>query len=310
MDAVVSHSQASITQGSTSFRAASRLFGRQLREDVWQFYAWCRRCDDEIDGQDHGGASAPLTPEERRRRLERLQALTHRAMAGEPVDDPAFIALQRVSRRHQLPQRWADELLAGFAMDVDGRRFEAPEDTLAYCWGVAGVVGVMMAAIMGARDPEVLKRAQDLGLAFQLTNICRDVREDAENGRIYLPQAELRKVGLAPDVRVLLDPANRAAVFKVVEQELELAERYYASARRGLRALPFRGALAVSAARGVYREIGRRILRAGPEALATRASVPKPVMAWLLVRGAMVAAWSRVERLTPPSPRPALWSRL
>ncbi|WP_240609508.1 phytoene/squalene synthase family protein [Phenylobacterium deserti] len=300
-----------MTKGSTSFRLASRLFGRKLREDVWQFYAWCRHCDDEIDGQDHGGRSALMDDQTRRERLDHLRRTTRAAMAGEAVTDPAFVAFQRVALRHHMPEQWPLELLDGFAMDVDGRRYETTSETLEYCWGVAGVVGVMMAVIMGAKqDPEVLRRAQDLGLAFQLTNICRDVSEDAENGRIYLPAESLRAAGVPPNTAILLDPQLRANVFKVVESHLQLAEAYYRSSREGLRALPFRGALAVSAAREVYREIGRRILRRGPEALGARMSVPKAAMGWLVARGALVALWSRLERLWPAPPRPALWSRL
>jgi len=311
MDAVVAHSEASMAKGSTSFRLASRLFGRRLREDVWQFYAWCRHCDDEIDGQDHGGRSVALDAETRRARLGALRRETHAAMAGETVTNPAFVAFQRVALRRRIPEQWPLELLDGFAMDVDGRSYETVEETLEYCWGVAGVVGVMMAIIMGARqDPEVLRRAQDLGLAFQLTNICRDVSEDAENGRIYLPAESLRRAGVPANIAMILDPENRPAVFLAVREQLELAEVYYRSARQGLRALPFRGALAVAAAREVYREIGRRVLRRGPEALASRMSAPKGVMAGLVLRGALVAIWSRAERLWPAPARPALWSRL
>ncbi|WP_374471129.1 phytoene/squalene synthase family protein [Phenylobacterium sp.] len=310
MDAVVAHSEAAMEKGSTSFRAAARLFGHELREDVWQLYAWCRRCDDEIDGQDHGGASIPLTDAARRERLEMLRRETRAALAGEPVTDPAFVAFQRVALKHRMPEQWPLELLDGFAMDVDGATYETTEETLRYCWGVAGVVGVMMALIMGVRDDAVLKRAQDLGLAFQLSNICRDVREDAENGRVYLPAQALRAAGVAATPEALRNPFNHDQVFTVVEEMLDLAEAYYRSARVGIRDLPFRGALAVAAARDVYREIGRRIRRKGPDALASRMSVPKPVMAALVARGALVAVWSRVERLFQAPPRRPLWSRL
>jgi phytoene synthase len=310
MDAVLAHSEAAISKGSSSFEAASRLFGRRLRDDVWQFYAWCRYCDDQIDGQDGGGASEALTAAERAQRLERLRLLTCRAMRGEPVGEPAFEAFLRVSRRHQIPEQWPLELLDGFAQDVETRAFATQADTLRYCWGVAGTVGVMMALIMGPRDPAVLRRAQDLGLAFQLTNICRDVREDAENGRVYLPADQLEAAGVPGTPAGVLDPANRAAVFEVVRGQLTLAEEYYRSARVGVRDLPFRGALAVAAARDVYREIGRRILRKGPEALDARMRVPKPVMLLRLLRGVGVALFSRLERRAARPPRPELWSRL
>jgi len=310
MDAVVAHSAASIAKGSSSFEAASRLFGRELRQDVWQLYAWCRRCDDEIDGQDGGGVSEPLTTAERARRLARLRQMTRSALTGAPQSDPAFTAFARVAGKHSIPEQWPLELLDGFARDVEPREFADQAETLAYCWGVAGTVGVMMTLIMGVSDVAVLRRAQDLGLAFQLTNICRDVAEDAQAGRVYLPADQLEAEGVAATPAAVGAVGNRSAVFLVVERQLALADDYYRSARAGLRDLPFRGALAVAAARDVYREIGRRIRRKGPEALGERMRVPKAVLLMRLARGGAVALWSRFERLAPRPQRSDLWSRL
>jgi phytoene synthase len=172
------------------------------------------------------------------------------------------------------------------------------------------VVGVMMAQVMGVRDPTVLRRAQDLGLAFQLTNICRDVVEDARAGRVYLPAELLQRHGVEATPESVADPANAAAVFAAASELLARAESFYASSRVGLRDLPLRSAMAVAAARGIYREIGRRIRRRGPAALAGRVTVPPPAVAWLLLRGAAAAAWSRVERRSPPPARPVLWTRI
>lgn len=312
-DALVRHGHQSITRGSSSFHAASRLFEPRIREDVWLLYAWCRRCDDAVDGQDHGHAPAAVPHAEVRMsavRFAALRRLTGAALAGEPVADPAFVALQRVARIHRIEARWPNDLLDGFAMDVEGRSFRTVEDTLAYCWGVAGVVGVMMALVMGARDPAVLRRAQDLGLAFQLTNICRDVLEDARAGRLYLPAELLVRHGVAATPAAVLDPVNAAAVHAVARELLARAESFYESSRVGLRDLPLRSAMAVAAARGIYREIGRRVQRGGTAALARRVCVPHPVMGWLLLRGAALAAWSRVERRAPRPARPMLWTRI
>jgi phytoene synthase len=309
-DAIDAHSAAAIAKGSTSFAAASRLFGRALRQDAAALYAWCRHCDDAIDGQDHGHGMTALTDAERRTRLDLLRQRTLAALAGEAMEEPAFAAFQRVALKHRFPAAWPLALLDGFAMDVEGREYRVTEQTLDYCWGVAGVVGVMMAAIMGVREQAVLARAQDLGLAFQITNICRDIREDAEHGRLYLPAERCGAAGLGGGTGEVLDPRNQAALFAVVRGLLTLAEDYYSSSRAGLRDLPFRGALAVAAARGIYREIGRRILRGGPDTLARRMQVPKPVMGWLLLRGSLVAVWSRVDRFTPKAARPPLWSKI
>lgn len=309
MDQIVQQSRETMAQGSASFRAATRLFDRPLREDVWALYAWCRYCDDEIDGQELGHGFQPMTREERLARLQRLRVLTRKAMAGEPTAEPPFQALERVASRHSLDDQWPQELLDGFAMDVEERRYRTTDELLEYCWGVAGVVGVMMAAIMGATTTPVLRRAQDLGLAFQLTNIVRDIMEDAEAGRLYVPEQTLARAG-APSTPDALVIARREAVFQAALELLDLAEVYYSSSRAGLRALPFRAALATAAARGVYREIGRRIRRAGPHALNGRMTVPRRIKLVLVLRGALVALWSRMEKLTPLPPRQPLWSRI
>lgn len=310
-DAILEASRESIVRGSKSFRSASRLFDPEVREDAWLLYAWCRRCDDEIDGQDHGHGHEDITPQEQRRRLERLYDQTRRALAGQPTEDPTFAAFQRVALRHDLPERWPLDLIDGFAMDVDHRQYRTIEDVMAYCWHVAGVVGVMMARVMGVSDPEVLRRAQDLGLAFQLTNIARDVVEDADNGRVYLPSDWLVEAGLDASATAVADPANRTAVHAVTARLLTLAEPYYDSARDGLRGLPFRSSLAIAAARGVYREIGRKVLRRGPDVWSRRVVVRKPTKLWLFGRGFLIAIWTQaLDKGRAPPPRPALWTQV
>ncbi|WGM46838.1 15-cis-phytoene synthase [Brevundimonas sp. NIBR10] len=310
-DAVLAASKASIVKGSKSFRSASRLFDAEVREDAWLLYAWCRRCDDEIDGQDHGFGHENLLPEEQQRRLARLYDQTRRALAGEAMDDQTFAAFQRVALRHRLPERWPLDLLDGFAMDVEHREYRTIDDVLTYCWHVAGVVGVMMARVMHVTDTAVLRRAQDLGLAFQLTNISRDVIEDAQDGRVYLPADWLIEAGLEPTAAAVADPANRAAVHGVTQRLLAVAEPYYDSARDGLRGLPFRSSMAIAAARGVYREIGRKVVRRGPDAWDKRVSVGKAMKLWLFGRGALIAIWTQtLDRGHPAPARPDLWTRV
>ena len=310
-DAVLAASKASIVKGSKSFRSASRLFDAEVREDAWLLYAWCRRCDDEIDGQDHGFGHENLSPDEQQRRLARLYDQTRRALAGEAMDDQTFAAFQRVALRHRLPERWPLDLLDGFAMDVEHREYRTIDDVLTYCWHVAGVVGVMMARVMHVTDTAVLRRAQDLGLAFQLTNISRDVIEDAGDGRVYLPADWLVEAGLDPTAAAVADPANRAAVHAVTQRLLAVAEPYYDSARDGLRGLPFRSSMAIAAARGVYREIGRKVVRRGPDAWDKRVSVGKAMKLWLFGRGALIAVWTQMlDRGHPAPTRPDLWTRV
>ena len=213
-----------------------------------------------------------------------------------------------MAQRRSIPERYAIELLDGFAMDVEARRYETLEDTLDYCWHVAGVVGVMMALVMGVApgDLATLRRAQDLGLAFQLTNIARDVIEDAANERIYLPAAWLAEVGVP--LEAIAATEHRAAVFAVTRRLLDTAEPYYASAVAGLAALPLRSAWAIAAARGVYRQIGVIVAARGAAAWNTRASASGPMKAWLALQGGFTALASRGRAA---GERPAgLWSKI
>lgn len=300
-------SRETIRKGSKSFAAAAALFGAETRADAEMLYAWCRHCDDVIDGQDLGHGMAAPGPEAARARLEALYAKTRAALAGEHTDDVDFAAFQRVALRRRIPERYALELLDGFAMDVAARRYETLEDTLDYCWHVAGVVGVMMALVMGVEpdDLPTLRRAQDLGLAFQLTNIARDVVEDAGNGRIYLPAAWLSEAGV-PEAEIAA-PERRPALFGVTQRLLTAAEPYYDSARAGLPALSFRSAWAIAAARGVYRQIGVEVIKRGPAAWDTRAAASGPMKAWLALQGGWIALMSRRAQ---SAERPALWSKI
>jgi 15-cis-phytoene synthase len=171
--ALVTHARESIVRGSKSFAAASRLFDHTTRERVWLLYAWCRKCDDMADGQDHGGEMAAIDDPEAR--LDAIRDRTARALQGEITGDPAFDALGVVARECGLTQRMADDVIDGFALDTEGWHPRRESDLYRYCFHVAGAVGVMMAVVMGVspHDEETLDRACDLGLAFQLANIGR-----------------------------------------------------------------------------------------------------------------------------------------
>jgi 15-cis-phytoene synthase len=306
-DSVVSASQDSIQRGSTSFAAAARLFDPRIREDAYMLYAWCRHCDDEIDGQVMGHGAVGLDPVLAERKLAELEEKTRRAIAGKPVDDTAFAAFQRVVQRHGIPAQHPLDLLQGFRMDVEGCSYRTLEDTLVYAYHVAGVVGVMMAQVMGVRDIATLRRASDLGVALQLTNIARDVIEDAKGGRVYLPADWL---GAATgDAAAVIEPANRAAVFAATERLLAAAEPYYASARWGLSALAFRSAWAVAAAQGIYRQIGVIVRAGGPAGMDRRASTGTWIKLVRVVTGGLIAARaSTLDRRRDGPDRAGLWA--
>jgi phytoene synthase len=311
-DLVLDASRISIRQGSKSFAAAARLFDPSVREDAYMLYAWCRHCDDQIDGQVLGHGAVGLDPRLAAAKLVELEEKTRRALAGHRLDDreeedQAFAAFRRVAERHTIPSRLPLELLEGFRMDVEGCSYRTLDDVLLYAYRVAGVVGEMMARVMGATDTDVLRRAADLGLALQLTNIARDVVEDAKGGRVYLPSEWLGPLAGAP--AKVADPANRDAVFEATARLIAAAEPYYQSARWGLPALGFRSAWAVAAAAGVYRQIGRRVLQVGSAGLERRATTTRvDKVAKMLAGGAIAARAVTVDRWRDAPARPPLWA--
>lgn len=266
MDDLVERAKARLARGSKSFAAAASLLPFDKRQSVILLYSWCRHCDDVIDNEELGferkTEAAPVGD-----RLEQLRCGTMEALQGR-AREPDFQCLQRVVHEHRMPDRYPLELLHGMAMDATGHRYETIEDTLSYCYHVAGVVGVMSAIILGVRDRSTLERASDLGIAFQLTNIARDVIADAQRGRVYLPTAWLDEADIK--VSTLSDADSRAALYEVVERLLDVSEGYYRSASAGIARLPLRSAWAVAAARRIYSGIGRKLKTRGPTSLDSR----------------------------------------
>lgn len=302
--ALADHATQTIRAGSKSFAAASRLFEPDTRRSAVLLYAWCRHCDDVIDGQLLGVGRSPAIQTPASERLAELVAATQSAFAGEPATDPAFAAFQEVALKHRIPQRYALDHLRGFAMDVEDREYRGIEDTLDYCYHVAGVVGVMMAIIMGARDAATLDRACDLGIAFQLNNIARDIVEDAAIGRCYLPSQWLDEFAIAPSE--LAAERHRASLAILARRLIELAEPYYSSALDGLPALPFRSAWAVATAHGVYRQIGVRVVERGADAWNSRTFTSRADKLRLAAQGYWVVLTARRRTARP---RPALYQR-
>lgn len=295
-----------IGTGSRSFAAASRLLDRTGRERAWLLYAWCRACDDLIDGQVLGhGSEAAADPAAR---LATIRERTDRVLAGEWVGDPAFDGLRFVVAETGMTRALIDDLVAGFALDADGWRPQREDDLHRYCYHVAGAVGCMMAVAMGVdpADADTLDRASDLGIAFQLANIARDIGEDHAMGRCYLPEAWLAEQGIARER--LMDPAFRPALAGLATRLVERSAAYQASARIGTRRLGFRAAWAVLAAARIYGGIGRRVVAAGEKAWERR--VGTSTTGKLVAIGA--SWWEAVMRgrLYPPTSRPgSLWTR-
>lgn len=251
--------------GSKSFFAASRLLPVRHRSAAVALYAFCRVADDAIDEAGPApGASAQALLSLR----ERLDAI----YSGAPQAYPADRAFAQVVAQHGLPRAVPEALLEGFAWDAEGRRYPDIEALLDYCARVAGTVGAMMALIMGVRDERAMARACELGVAMQLTNIARDVGEDARLGRIYLPLDWLRAEGIDPD-RWLAQPQPGPALARVVARLIGLADSLYRRSEEGLAELPRACRPAILAARLIYADIGAEIRRARHDSVTRRAVV-------------------------------------
>lgn len=253
---------------SKSFALAGRLLGTTERDRAAIVYVWCRRADDAIDLAE---------PHERAPALARLHAELARIDRGEPTGEPVLDAFAEVVRACRIPRAYPSELLAGMSMDATGHEYRTLDDLLLYAYRVAGTVGLMMCHVLGLRDDRALLRGVHLGLAMQLTNVCRDVHEDWQLGRLYLP-ADLLAAAGAPDLaRSLGGPfpaAARGAVATVTRGLLAEADGYYRSADHGIPDLPWRAAVAIRTARMVYAAIGDRIAERRHDPLAGRAVVP------------------------------------
>ena len=217
-----------------NFYYAFLVLPRRKREALCAVYAFMRRCDDITD-------DSALSLQERRQRLDTWLDSLHRAQLGHPTDDPILLALTDAQRRYQIPAGLLDELAHGTAMDVEEAEASAQtstapgvtiqyktfEDLRLYCYRVASVVGLVCIHVFGYRDPQAEPLAENCGLAFQMTNIIRDVKEDAAMGRIYLPEEDLAKFNLsAAELLATPDPARFRPLLAF---EADRAREFYAS---------------------------------------------------------------------------------
>lgn len=255
------HCRSLLRTGSRSFYASSMLLPGYYRQPATALYAFCRVADDLVDGG-----------EQTEQVLVGLQERLEKIYRGEPINDPVDRSLALVVERFNIPMALPEALLEGFAWDFAGHRYQTESDLFAYAARVAGTVGVMMAMLMGARDREILARACDLGVAMQLTNIARDVGEDARIGRVYLPAEWMNDQGLCPD-EFLRHPVFDDRIAAVIEKTLDSAEKLYDRSAEGISCLPAGCRPGMYAARSIYREIGRELQQRGLDSVSQRTVV-------------------------------------
>jgi 15-cis-phytoene synthase len=277
-----------LRNGSKSFFAASLLLPRSVRDPATALYAFCRLSDDAVDLSDDPSAALVLL----RQRLDRIYA-------GQPFDHAVDRAVAAEVARFALPRAVMDALLDGFAWDAEGHRYDDLSSVLAYSARVAATVGVLMTLLMGERDAQTLARACDLGVAMQLTNIARDVGEDARNGRLYLPRQWLIEEGIDPDIW-LTRPVFDARIGRVVRRLLDVAHGLYRRSCAGIRALPPDCRAAIHAARLVYSEIGHLVAAGNYDSVSGRAVVSK-VRKLVLVAQACSPGWLMQAQITDPA---------
>ncbi len=272
VEAAYRHCRDVTRASATSFAHGMRLLPAPRRAAMHAIFAFARRVDDVADG--------PLSRREQERELGRLRAQVA-ALERPPEGDPVLVALADVDRRFGLPRDALAELVEGAAMDVAGAEYETFADLLVYCRRVGGTIGRLSLAVFGAVEdgPHAMGLADDLGVAFQLTNILRDVREDLARGRLYLPREDLAAHGCRVEGGRL-----GGDVARLVRFEAERAGQWY---ERGLALLPLLdrpSAACVGAMAGIYRRLLRRIERDPEAVLAGRLTLPGWEKGWVAAR--------------------------
>jgi len=281
------HCKEAIRHGSLSFHAASKLLPTKVRDPAIALYAFCRLADDAVD-LNAAKASAVL----------RLQERLDLAYNGTPHNAPADRAFADMIAEHDMPRALPEALLEGLAWDACERQYETLNDLYAYSARVASAVGVMMCVLMGMREPNALARACDMGVAMQLTNIARDVGEDALEGRVYLPLEWLAQAGLSPQA-FLNDPKPSKAIRIMVRRLIIDADRLYAKGHTGVSSLPMLARPGIAAAGLIYSGIGKAVQRNGYDSFSHRATTTKgQKIGWLMQATARAA----LGFVTPKSP--------
>jgi 15-cis-phytoene synthase len=265
------------------------------RNAICAIYAFMRQADDLADDES-------VSIDERRVRLDAWLMAWHAASAGSETSDPVFVAVRDATVRFQIPLTLLDELVAGVTMDLDSAQGDVP-DTYAtftelyrYCYLVASVVGLVCIRIFGYTDPRAEKLAEETGIAFQLTNILRDVAEDAERNRVYLPLEDLKTHGVALDSLLHRTKGARPTPGeRALLREIGLrAEQYYRSAQALMPLIDKESRPALWVLVKIYHALLKRIERSDFDVFSRRASVPMIEKLTILTLGLLRMAWARV----------------
>ena len=257
-----------------NFYYSFRLLPEARRKSMCALYAYLRRTDDIADAPGDLGEKADA--------LARWRDDLMQTLAGHPAPGwPGWVALADIARRHSIPSAYLTEVIDGVAMDLEPQPFPTFGDLEAYCYRVASVVGLSCIHIWGFRSAggEAERRAEACGVALQLTNIIRDVREDALNGRVYLPTEDLLRFGVDP--RELAAPVASARVRALLEYESKRAAEYYDKARPLAPLVDPAGRPALLAIVGIYRRLLDEIVRRDYDVFTERVSLSALRKVWI-----------------------------
>ncbi|MBZ5638661.1 MAG: squalene/phytoene synthase family protein [Acidobacteriia bacterium] len=252
---------------ASSFRVAFRFLPPARREGILTVYGFCRRADDAVD--------EAAGPQEARAALAAVRRELDDAFAGR-ADDPDVARLARVVEAFRLPREPFEELLEGVGWDIEGRRYESEEDLRQYCRHVASAVGLLCVRVFGCEEGAADAYAEELGVALQWTNILRDVGEDLERGRVYLPAGALRRHGLVESDLSRRDPDVLQRLDALIREQAAYARDRFAAAAAALPRRESRRLMAGRIMAAVYRVLLRKIERAGAAVLARKPRVAAP----------------------------------
>jgi len=279
--------RAAIQEGSYSFHAASKLLPARVRDPALALYAFCRIADDAVDLSGQKPAAVLDLG-------ERLDAV----YAGRPRDAAPDRAFAAIVEDFDMPRALPEALLEGLAWDGMGRRYATLSDLRTYSARVASAVGAMMCVLMGVRDRDALARACDLGVAMQLTNIARDVGEDAREGRLYLPTEWLADAGIDADA-FLENPQMSPKLARLTRRLLVEARRLYDRSEAGISALPLSARPGIFAARHIYAAIGSVIRQNRHDNITLRARTSTARKLGLLGLSVVQAGWISILPQSP-----------
>lgn len=258
--------QAITKQYAKTFYFASRFLPREKQCAAYAIYALCRITDNTVDKDGHASNTQALRA---------IETSISRVYSAANLNDTLLVAFRETVERYRIPRNFFDELLEGMGMDLEKQRYRNFDELYRYCYRVAGVVGLIMLRVFGYQQPEAERHAVELGVAMQLTNIVRDIKEDYQRGRIYLPQDEMEQCMVSED-HIAAEKVDEA--FKaLLSMQISRARHYYDSATKGVSLIDnLRCRLVVIMMKELYAGILTAVEKNNYDVFSRRAQVSAP----------------------------------